>query len=260
MKNKIKQIIDDKNLNNIEIRDFKEIRKELDEMLINTDFVTIHELIYHIYYDFKVEIPYCLICGENKVNFNGFKKLYGKTCSTSCQAKHAARKCIEKINYMTDEDKNSYYMNQQEKRLKTFNEKYGVSNPMQIKNVAELNHKAMRQTNIDSGRWLNFDIIKDEYTKYRKQVEYITNQQDWKSLTNSHKRGSIKIEGSYHLDHRYSIFQGFKDDIPAEIIGSIFNLEMIPARENSCVKLEKCSITKEELYELYYKVNPHNTK
>jgi hypothetical protein len=262
MKNKIDQIINEKKLDNITLRDFKEIRKELDIMLLDTSFVTINELIYHIYYDFKVEIPYCLICNENKVKFNGFKKLYGKTCSVSCQAKNAARKCSEIIKNLTPQERNLHYKNQQEKRLKTFNTKYGVSNPMQIKTVADKNHKAMRQTNIDSGRWLNFDDIniKDEYTKYIKQVEYITNKQDWKSLTNSDKRGSIKIEGSYHLDHRYSISQGFKDNIPAEIIGSIYNLEMIPSRENSCVKLEKCSITKEDLYELYYENNTHNTK
>ena len=58
--------------------------------------------------------------------------------------------------------------------------------------------------------------------------------------------------GEYHIDHRYSIFQGFKDKIPSEIIGSIFNLEMIESRVNISKNIQ-CSITKEELYSLYKK-------
>lgn len=55
----------------------------------------------------------------------------------------------------------------------------------------------------------------------------------------------------YHLDHKYSVSRGYHDCIPPEIIGSIINLEIIPASENM-KKSAKCSINKETLLEKYY--------
>jgi hypothetical protein len=55
------------------------------------------------------------------------------------------------------------------------------------------------------------------------------------------------------LDHKYSKKQGFLDEIPTRIIGSLVNLELISQSEN-CSKKCKCSITKEELltnYQIY---------
>lgn len=54
----------------------------------------------------------------------------------------------------------------------------------------------------------------------------------------------------YHLDHKYSIFQGFIDNIDEDVIGSLFNLEIIPAHNNQ-IKYKKCSITNEQLLNNY---------
>lgn len=54
----------------------------------------------------------------------------------------------------------------------------------------------------------------------------------------------------FHLDHKYSVCRGFYDGIPPEVIGSVANLEVIPATEN-LKKSAKCSITLEELMESY---------
>lgn len=85
-----------------------------------------------------------------------------------------------------------------------------------------------------------------EYKKYRKKVINITNKQPIKNLPNYDKRGDYKNMNAYHLDHKYSISEGFKNDISPEIIGNIKNLEFIPWREN-LKKKNKCSITINEL-------------
>lgn len=87
--------------------------------------------------------------------------------------------------------------------------------------------------------------------KYQKKVRYYTNKQNLKSLPNYEKRGVYmgKSSNTYHLDHKYSILEGFKNNINPELIGNIHNLEMIPGYENR-KKYKNCSITIELLLEL----------
>ena len=85
-----------------------------------------------------------------------------------------------------------------------------------------------------------------EYKKYRLLVVKLTNKQPINLLKNYEKRGISGISGAYCLDHKYSIFEGFKNGIKPEIIASLKNLVFIPWRDN-VVKRTKCSITKEEL-------------
>jgi len=60
-------------------------------------------------------------------------------------------------------------------------------------------------------------------------------------------------KNNYHLDHKYSIYQGFIDNIPAKIIGSICNLEMLLSGKNLS-KNKKCSISKDSLIESFEKL------
>ena len=90
----------------------------------------------------------------------------------------------------------------------------------------------------------------DDYKLYRKIVWKYTNKQKIEVLKNFDKRGRADLKNdAYHLDHRFSIYEGFKNNIPSYIIGNIGNLEFIPHYENS-KKQGKCSITKEELFRL----------
>jgi len=81
-----------------------------------------------------------------------------------------------------------------------------------------------------------------EYVKYKRVVISITNKQQLDTLSNYNKRGISGIDGAYHLDHKYSITEGFRNNIKPEIIGNINNLEFIPWEEN-LAKKNKCSIT-----------------
>jgi len=85
-----------------------------------------------------------------------------------------------------------------------------------------------------------------EREKYRGEVNRLTKKQPVHLLDNYNKRGCSGIEGAYHLDHKYSIWEGFNNNINPEIITSLRNLVFIPWREN-VRKRTKCSITKEEL-------------
>ncbi len=85
-----------------------------------------------------------------------------------------------------------------------------------------------------------------EYKKYKRLVYKITNQQNINTLINFDKRGLTGHIGAYHLDHKYSIVEGFKNSINPEIIGNIKNLEFIPWEDN-LKKKNKCSITRTEL-------------
>lgn len=104
-----------------------------------------------------------------------------------------------------------------------------------------------RITNEHKGKWMPLEEW-SEFKLYSSDVWKTTQHQDLKSLVNFEKRG--RNSGEYHIDHKYSIFQGFKDNIPAEIIGSIVNLEMLESRENMSKNI-KCSVTKEDLYYSY---------
>jgi hypothetical protein len=88
--------------------------------------------------------------------------------------------------------------------------------------------------------------IVDMYYKYNLDVLKITKKQPVDKLEYYEKRGNSGVNGAYHLDHKYSIIEGFKNKIKPEIIGNIKNLEFIPWEEN-LKKRAKCSITINEL-------------
>jgi len=93
-----------------------------------------------------------------------------------------------------------------------------------------------------------------ELKKYKREVDRITNQQPINNLLNYDKRGKSGEIGAFHLDHKFSIIMGFKNNINPEIIGNIKNLEFIPWLDN-IKKRTKCSIKITKLMEEYKYVN-----
>jgi hypothetical protein len=85
-----------------------------------------------------------------------------------------------------------------------------------------------------------------KWRKYDKIVRALTarNYRTYKETINPN---NLPIgREKYHLDHRFSISEGYKKNIPPHIIGAKENLEVITESEN-CSKQEKCSITYDEL-------------
>jgi len=104
-----------------------------------------------------------------------------------------------------------------------------------------------RKTFEQKGMWIPLENMSD-YELYRRRVWKETNRNNLLSLKNSEKRGLAGTEVAYHLDHKYSIQQGYINGVPPELIGSINNLEFIPWEDN-VKKQSICSISEEELYE-----------
>lgn len=121
--------------------------------------------------------------------------------------------------------------------------------PDNWKEVYEEVSEKYRKRMEELGIWIEKDII-DDFKKY-------------KSLVNRYTEKSLLFYGDlvenlelrsreFQLDHKYSMKMGFINNIPPEIIGSIVNLEILPARLNNSKK-EKCSITKKQLLQQYEK-------
>jgi len=102
------------------------------------------------------------------------------------------------------------------------------------------------------------DVIKyidtlNKFNKYKRLVMNETNKQPIHLLLYYNLRGLNGTDGAYQLDHKYSIYEGFKNDIKPKLIGGINNLEFIPWEEN-LKKGISCSITLEELRDITVRV------
>mgnify|MGYP003383971794 CR=1 FL=1 len=115
------------------------------------------------------------------------------------------------------------------------------------KEAGEYDHIYLERTGYT---YKEFQEIQPKFKKYHQQVRTITNRQPLQELDNFDKRGKAGIEGAYHLDHIYSIIDGFKNDVDPNIIGSIVNLQMIPWEEN-LVKNSNSWLKLDELEKLF---------
>lgn len=75
-----------------------------------------------------------------------------------------------------------------------------------------------------------------EFIVYSNRVHAITKstklKRVWSTWENADKIGMCGVEGAYQLDHKVSIKYGFYNNIPAEIIASLANLEIITWESN----------------------------
>jgi hypothetical protein len=146
-------------------------------------------------------------------------------------------------------DHNMKTKNSLDKRKETYTKNYGVDHPLKSKPIKD----QVRKKNEDAGRWTPQPEM-DLFYLYRRKVMYFTGQQPIKDLPNYENKG--KNKNSYSLDHKFSCFEGFKNNIPPYIIGNIVNLEYILVKVNSKKRID-CSISMEELFERYFAL--HNS-
>lgn len=102
---------------------------------------------------------------------------------------------------------------------------------------------SIRNGMVKSGRATPLKEV-EAFALYKSKVWAETKRNDLTKLLRYKERG----RKNYHLDHKYSIWQGFKNNVDPSIIGHINNLEMIPYQENLS-KFNKCSITLSQLLE-----------
>lgn len=90
----------------------------------------------------------------------------------------------------------------------------------------------------------NINPSNSDWVDYKNKVKELTKLADLSGLDNYGKpiatnRKQFYSMEYYSIDHKVSIFKGFKHNIPFDLIGDISNLRIIPSRENT-IKNVRC--------------------
>jgi hypothetical protein len=95
-------------------------------------------------------------------------------------------------------------------------------------------YKRKIETQILNGNCIDRKLL-SEWDNYKMDVRVITerNYKKYKNIINPTNLIRGKGEGKYELDHIVSIFDGFKNNIPPEIIATPCNLQMLKGQINN---------------------------
>lgn len=171
--------------------------------------------------------------GEEK----GLEKYNQKNSSNSKNSKIFAKKVgskfydkrsIEFCKKQYGEDWESKFHESNQKAKNTCLLKYGSESFLS----SDIGKEKIRKSLVKSGRWSDIKD-KDEFEKFKRKVQAVTRSQDLSNLENIEKRANHAFnKEAWHLDHKISIIDGYKNSISTEIIGHIDNLQMLEYKEN----------------------------
>lgn len=228
--------------------------------------------VYH-YINEMINIPKCKTC-NGEVKYLRIKDGYGTYCSDKCVklSDEYYNKWLSsvRVNMEATQEKRkktleakygkSYNKVIQKNREASMNSKYGVLNSFQILEIQKKrkdvliekyndefynNPDKTRMTRIKNGTQINDEVI-DNFIDYKKVVMNRTlsiYRNNYKLINPENLKRSKK---GYHIDHLFSIKQGFLQNIPIEIITHPCNLQMIYYKDN-IKKQDECWISKDEL-------------
>jgi hypothetical protein len=134
--------------------------------------------------------------------------------------------------------------------LKSLIEKFGYE--MGYKKWSDRINK-MIKTNTELGIFLP-KSKRNEFKDYRFKIINIIKRnlqlygnekfgEGWENLI-----GNVHLHKDYHIDHNFSVKEGFINNVDPEIIGHIENLQLLTKLEN-CTKKAECYISLQELLE-----------
>lgn len=113
-----------------------------------------------------------------------------------------------------------------------------------------------RSSRVSKKRWeqirgFKYEDYADEWEMYKKKVYSLSesNYKKYIDIVNPNRVERGRRE--YHLDHIYSVLDGFKNNIPVHIISNPYNMQMLPFDENlrkDCLS----DINKDELFRKYF--------
>lgn len=232
--------------------------------------------VYHFITELK-EFPLCPTCGK-QLKYSRIKDGYRKYCNDKCvkdskeykekwksswKKNNSDGKYLEKRNNTiiknygdlnefnnkimitrknTNLEKHGVEYNFQsdefkKKRKETLNDRYGnenYNNPNKTRETRIKNGTQLDESDIKNYRIFKKIVTNKTLTIYRNNKEFINPN----NLNRSDK--------TYHIDHKFSVKQGFLSNLPIEIITHPCNLELINYKEN-LIKQDNCSITLEKL-------------
>jgi len=215
------------------------------------------------------EIYCCKKCNNVKVRKTNLEK-YGVISNSQLESNKLKVKIKSKIsnkkriNTLQEKYGISYKEVINKKREDTMFEKYGVtslfaSSDFKNKRKESLlekygsetynNPDKTRETRIENGTQIDDEVV-DKFFEYKKVVtnRTITMYRNNQNLINPNNLK--RSNKSYHIDHIFSIKQGFLINLPVEIVSHPCNLHMIHYKEN-LIKQDNCWI---ELNELLKKI------
>lgn len=175
-------------------------------------------------------------CERNKGNFTLermieiYGEIEGKVRYEECQYKLKNKNTLEyyKKRFGDEEGTKKYY----EKNLKNSESTKIMKNA--VWRIGSESYykwlKIMKERGLISG--LSFEE-RSELKKYYKNVWRETLKQPLNLLPNFELRNHARVKGSLAIDHKISIYFGFHNKIPYDIIGNIDNLQMLPHSLNS---------------------------
>jgi len=187
------------------------------------------------------------------------KKSWRKSCGSehnfsknSISRKKFEKKLLKEEGIINPAQRNEV----REKIKKTFRKKYnGIDNPFGVKEIRD----QIRRDKEEQGIWIPLSEL-SEFQIYRINVQSITKE----SIKNYGEKYLNKIyllelnkdisgwKEKWAIDHIYSIYEGFKNKISPEIIGSIINIQIITFSEN-CKKQKTSHISLHTLNKRYNK-------
>ncbi|CAB4123240.1 hypothetical protein UFOVP29_399 [uncultured Caudovirales phage] len=214
----------------------------------------------------------CPVCNVVGLKLSGLKKGYAKNCSYTCRSCNPVTQlvykatCMEKygVEYASQSvdfrevvkntciakygAENAFQNKElQRKQKTTVKEKYGVSNVSKSHIIL----KKIRDSHEKTGLWTPLEEL-TELQKYRAEVKSISARSYHDHYYRINPNNLNRSRYEYHLDHIFSVEEGFKNKVSPEIIGHWTNLQMLWHVDNSR-KNTKCHISLEELIDMYQK-------
>lgn len=133
------------------------------------------------------------------------------------------------------------------KKEETNKSRYGYHTPLSNREV----RKKILKTKQERGLIRSKEQI-TEQERYYAEVEFWTQYSWYYFYSVINPNGCNRSLREYHLDHKFSRIEGFRQGIDPKIIGHWVNLEMLWCDDNNG-KCGSCSITKDALLSLYYR-------
>ena len=257
-----------------------DLRKTINNFIENcsteypADWKLFQKAYHELYLGKQTTMSLCPIC-NGPLRFTGLRAGYTKSCSASCRnrnpefLKKYKNACLEKYGTefasqskeFRDTVKNTcmekYGVNSvmkvseiKDKLKEIFVKNYGVDNPSKSKIVTA----KIRKSRISSGDWIA-DEDRTDLEKYRLLVKKISAKSYHDHYYKINPDNISRSRYKYHLDHIFSVEEGFKQGVCAEVIGHWTNLRMLWHLDNS-IKNTKCHKTLKQLHEDYLKESP----
>jgi len=114
------------------------------------------------------------------------------------------------------------------------------------------------RSGINHYKWKDYTNKELQSFKYYKEfIMSESNRNFGKYYYKINKNSLIRSKYEYHLDHIYSIMEGFRNNIPPEVLYNPNNLQMMWWKDN-IIKQAKSGCTKIKLYLGYYKYKLEN--